>query len=63
MTHGWEFYLQNNSQLSQQKNMLRGYRKFQLIFGRYIILTIKHKVDWDLIRQKNQNQINKYNIR
>ena len=43
--------------------MLRGYKQFQLLFGRYIILTIKHKVDWDLIRQKNQNQINKYNIR
>ena len=27
-----------------------------------MILPIKHKVDWELIRQKNQAQINKYNI-
>ena len=35
----------------------------QLVFGRDIILPIKHKVDWELIRQTKQTQINKYHIR
>ena len=29
----------------------------QLIFGRDKILPIKHKVDWELIRQQKQTQI------
>ena len=33
----------------------------QLVFGCYIILPIKHKVDWELIRQQKQTQINKDN--
>ena len=28
-----------------------------------MILSIKYEVDWELIYQKNQAQINKYNIR
>ena len=28
-----------------------------------MIIPIKHKVDWELIRQQNQTQINKYKIR
>ena len=35
----------------------------QLLFGRDMILPIKHKVYWVFIRQRNQAQINKYNIR
>ena len=35
----------------------------QLVFGCDIILPIKHNVDWALIRQQKQTQINKDNIR
>ena len=42
--------------------MLKGYTPGQLVFGRDMILLIKHMVDWELICQKNQEQINKYNI-
>ena len=28
-----------------------------------MIIPIKHTVDWELLRQKNHNQIHKYNIR
>ena len=45
------------------KNRLKVYSPVILIFGRDVILPIKHKVDWELIRQWNQAQINKYNIR
>ena len=34
-----------------------------MVFGRDMILPIKHKVDMELIRQRNQTQINKYNSR
>ena len=33
-----------------------------MIFGRDMILPIEHTVDWELIRQKNQTQIKKYNV-
>ena len=33
----------------------------QLIFGRDMILPIKHRVDWELIRQLKQTQINRDN--
>ena len=45
------------------KNRLKWYSTGQLVFGRDIIILVKHKVDWDLIRQQKQTQINKYNIR
>ena len=45
------------------KNWLKGYSLGQLIFGCDMIILIKHKVDWELIRQQKQTQINKYNIR
>ena len=35
----------------------------QLLFGCDIILSIKHKVDWELIRQQKQAHINTSNIR
>ena len=41
---------------------LKGYSPGQLLFDRDTILPIKHKVDWESIRQQNQTQINKYNI-
>ena len=34
----------------------------KLVFGRDMIIPIKHEVDWELMRQKNQSQIDKYNI-
>ena len=42
---------------------LKGYVPVQLFFGRDMTLPIKHKVDWGLICQQNQMQINKDNIR
>ena len=39
------------------------YSPGQLVFGCDMILLIKHKVDWELIRQRKQAQINKYNSR
>ena len=45
------------------KDGLKCYSPGQLVFGRDIILLIKYMVDWELIRQGKQTQINKYNIR
>ena len=39
-------------------NRLKGYSPGQLIFGCDMILAIKHMVDWGLIHQHNQMQIN-----
>ena len=44
-------------------NRLKGYSPGKLVFGRDMILRIKHKVDWELICQRYQAQINKDNIR
>ena len=41
---------------------MKGYSPVQLLFGRDMILLIKHKVDWVLIRQKKQTHIYKDNI-
>ena len=49
----------NGSTTSRQK----GYSPGQLIFGRDMILPIKHMVDWELIRQRKQTQINRDNSR
>ena len=35
----------------------------KLVLFRNMILPIKHKVDWELTRQKKHKQINKYIIR
>ena len=43
-------------------NSLKFYSPGQLLFGRDMVLPIKHKVDWSLIRQRKQTQINKDNI-
>ena len=34
-----------------------------MIFGRDMIILIKHRVDWELIRQQKQTQINRDNTR
>ena len=47
----------------QQKNGLKGYSLGQLLFGYDIILLIKYKVDWELIRQINQAKYIEDNIR
>ena len=44
-------------------NRLKVYSAGQLVFGRDMIIPIKHMMDWELIRQRNQTQINKDNIR
>ena len=43
-------------------NRQKGYSPGQLIFSCDIIVLIKQRVDWELIRQQNQMQINKDNI-
>ena len=42
-------------------NRQKGYSLGQLIFGRDMILPIKHRADWELIRQQKQTQINRDN--
>ena len=49
--------------MTSTKNRLKGYSLDQLLFVRDMILPIKHKLDWELIRQQKQAQINKDNIR
>ena len=49
--------------LAAAKNRIKGYSTGQLIFVRDMILPIKHTMYWELIREKNQTQINKDNIR
>ena len=44
-------------------NSMKVYNPGQLIFGRDLILPIKHTVYWELICQQKQTQVNKYNIR
>ena len=62
MTHDQQFWLHQHWQFAQQK-IVKGLYPVQLLFGRDMILPIKHNVDWELISQQNQAQINKYNIR
>ena len=44
-------------------NRKKVYSPGQLRFGRDMVLTIKHRLDWESICQKNQTQINKDIIR
>ena len=44
-------------------NKLKGYSTGLWVFGNDMILLMKHMVDWELICQRNQTQINKYDIR
>ena len=43
-------------------NNLKVYSPGQLIFGRDMIILIKHTADWELIRQRKQAEIIKYSI-
>ena len=49
--------------ISSTTNRQRCYSPSQLIFGRDMILPIKHRVYWGLIRQRKQKQINIENTR
>ena len=49
--------------LHSTQNRLKVYSMVKLLFGRNMILLIKHKVDWELICQKKQAKINKDKIR
>ena len=42
-------------------NRQKGYSPGQLIFGCDIIIPIKHRVDWELIRKRKQTLINRDN--
>ena len=44
-------------------NRQKGYSLGKLLFFHDMILPIKHKVDWSLIRQRKQAKTNKDNIR
>ena len=44
-------------------NRLYDYISGQLLFGCDTITLIKHKMGWEIIRQRNQTKINKDNIR
>ena len=44
-------------------NRKKGYIPGQLIFGRDMILLVKYRVDWGLIRQQKKTQINRDNSR
>ena len=63
MTHGQAFFSAAVFAISSKTNRLKGYSPSQLVFGRDMIIPIKHKVYWELIRQQKKTQINKYNIR
>ena len=47
--------------ISSTTNGKKGYSTDQLIFGRDMILLIKHRVDWELKPHKKQTQINRDN--
>ena len=48
---------------SSTTNRHKCYSPGQLVFDRDMIIPLKHKVDWELIPQKKQLQMNKYNYR
>ena len=43
-------------------NMLKGHSPGQLVFFCDMIISIKHKVDWELIPQRKQTKNNKDNV-
>ena len=51
------FAVRSTVHLTQQKT------PGQLVFGRDTMLNIKHEADWELIRQRKQQMINKNNLR
>ena len=59
----WARILEATSfEMRSTENRLKGYSPGQLVFGRDMIILIKNTAEWELIHQKNQMQINKYNI-
>ena len=62
MTRGWEFLLQQRLQFAQQPVRKNLYSR-QLMFVRDMIILIKHRGGWELIRQRKQTQINRDNAR
>ena len=62
MTRGRAFWMQNCLQFIQQP-IVKGYSLVQLIFVHDMILPIKHRVDWELIRHRKQTQIHRDNTR
>ena len=44
-------------------NRLKVHSPGQLVSGLDMVLPIKHKVDWELMRKRKHLQINKHNIR
>ena len=56
------FFSESEFGMFSTTNRLKGYSLGQLSFGRDMILLTKNKVDWELIRQRKQTQINKDNI-
>ena len=44
-------------------NRQKCYSPFQMIFGREMIVPIKHRVGYELILQQKQTQINRNNVR
>ena len=61
MTRDWEFWLQQRLEFTQEPIVKKGYIPGQLIFGRDIILLIKHRVYWESIRHKKHMQIDRDN--
>ena len=61
MTHGRTFQQHNNFQLSQQQH---GFKNQSRPIGIFcdMILPIKNKIDWELVCQQKQTQINKDHI-
>ena len=63
MNRGWEFYLQQVFAIRSRTNRQKCYILGQLVFVCDMILLIKQKVDWELIRQRKKEQIDKDNRR
>ena len=62
MTYSWAILVAAAFVIISTTNRLKVYSPGKLLFGLDTILPIKHKVDWELICQKNHPQINKNNI-
>ena len=59
----WSVILSTSAfEILSTTNGLKGYSPGKLVFGSDIILLIKNKMDWELIRRKKQTKMNKNNI-
>ena len=60
----WSGFLSEAAlEINSIANRLKGYSPGKLVFGRNMILPIKHKADLESISQQKQAHSNKYNIR